>query len=248
MSPYRSDHEALVAQCASLRAQLSSAKEGSAELEQVRAELEAKLSELEKSRISEAEKVLAGKRLQLKGAMLGLSLGLLCVGGLFAYLSMEKEDKEAGPATGATWFAEAKAHCNPVEVAIHMRRAPAPAGQEGTTYTAACYALAGKMNEARAAIDSLESGQRAQAASLVFNVVHPIADAGDDVAAGPAMEFVLEYVPDNFMALYHAGMSAHETGNPEDAEKYLKKFLLLYAPEDGWRKNALDVLELIEAD
>ena len=50
---------------------------------------------------------------------------------------------------------------------------------------------------------------RAGAANVLFEVAHPVADAGDDRASGPMMELVLEYWPNNYMALYHAGMSEY---------------------------------------
>lgn len=247
MAPYRSDHDALVAQCDSLRSQLAQAAAGSAELEEVRAQLETKLAELEKSRISEAERGLAGKHLKVRGAFLGVGLSVVCAGLIFLYVTNDDDENSASQAQETTWFAKARAHCNPVEVGTYIKRNPAPDGVNGTSYASACLALAGKMPEARDYMATLEPNQRPAAAQVVFNIVHPIADAGDEVAAGPVMEFVLEYTPDNFMAVYHAGMSAHETGRPKLATLHLEHFLTLYPQKDGWRKNALDALKQIAA-
>ncbi len=80
---------------------------------------------------------------------------------------------------------------------------------------------------------------------MVFTVVHPVADAGDDEAAGPMMELVVEFWPNHYMALYHAGAARFETGDHGAAEGYLNRFLDNYEPNDGWRKSAISMLETI---
>jgi hypothetical protein len=143
------------------------------------------------------------------------------------------------------WFEESKGFCNTVEVDVRLRYAPPPAGAEGAGFSAACYALAGKIERAREVIEQLSGGDRANAAGIVFNIGHPVADAGDDHAAGPIMRLVIEYQPDNYMALYHAGMSEYILGQHGFAREHLERFLELYTPNDGWRSNALTVLERI---
>jgi hypothetical protein len=91
------------------------------------------------------------------------------------------------------WFAAARPTCNAVEVEVSQRQHPAPKTVEGQGYSAACYALAGRIDSARAVINRLPTGDRTRAAGIVFNVGHPVADAGDDRSAGPIMELVLEY-------------------------------------------------------
>jgi tetratricopeptide (TPR) repeat protein len=108
--------------------------------------------------------------------------------------------------------------------------------------TAACYALAGKIGRARETIDRLAAGDRPAAAGIVFAVGHPVADAGDDESAGPIMRLVVEYQPDNYMALYHAGISEYILGHADLARANLEKFLSIYQAEDGWRANARTVL------
>jgi hypothetical protein len=147
------------------------------------------------------------------------------------------------PAGDDAWFARIKPFCNAVEVDFAHQRSPAPATPHGIGYSAACYGLAGKIDSARAAIDRLPTEERPLAAGIVFNVGHPVADAGDDKSAGPIMALVIEYQPDNYMALYHAGISEYVLGQPDAARTHLRRFLQLYTVEDGWRSNGMQVLQ-----
>ena len=76
----------------------------------------------------------------------------------------------------------------------------------------------------------------------MFDVAHPVADAGDDLSAGPIMELVVEFWPNHYMALYHAGISNYELSHHDAARRYLKEFLHYYDQNDGWRSNAIAVL------
>ena len=68
-------------------------------------------------------------------------------------------------------FRRMKPFCNTVEVEIALRNTPAPDGADGVAYTAACLALAGRIDDARSAIASLPRvGARAGAAGVVFDV------------------------------------------------------------------------------
>jgi hypothetical protein len=125
------------------------------------------------------------------------------------------------------WFARIKPFCNAVEVDVQQQHMPPPAGHDGAGYAAACYALAGKIDKARLTIDALPAGERPHAAGIVFAVGHPVADAGDDASAGPIMRLVVEYQPDNFMALYHAGISEYMLGHLDYARTHLERFLEL---------------------
>jgi hypothetical protein len=147
----------------------------------------------------------------------------------------------------AAWFASIKPFCNAVEVEVQQQHRPAPEGAQGSGYSAACFALAGKIERARATIDRLPAGDRSEAASIVFAVGHPVADAGDDESAGPIMRLVVEYQPENYMALYHAGISEHILGHAELARTHLERFLTIYQVEDGWRANAKTVLARLDA-
>jgi hypothetical protein len=149
---------------------------------------------------------------------------------------------DPGGATGGGWFARVRAMCNPVEVDVGMRNTPPPSGFEGRAYQAACYALAGRIDQARGAIGSLPAGQRAGAADILLSIADPVADAGDDRAAGPMMRLVLEFSPDSYIALYHAGMSEYALRERDAARQHLRRFLQVYGAEDGWRGRAKEVL------
>jgi hypothetical protein len=149
-------------------------------------------------------------------------------------------------AEGLEWFRRARPYCNAVEISTLERRTPAPHTATGIGYLAACFALAGRIDDARRHIDALPASDRSTAASIVFAVGHPVADAGDDRSAGPIMELVVDYMPDHYMALYHAGMAEYMLGQRDLAQKNLQAFLRLYSPEDGWRSNALDVLQRLK--
>ena len=149
----------------------------------------------------------------------------------------------AGTASdGAVWFRRVRPYCNSVEVSVLQRHTPAPATFDGQGYRAACYALAGQIDEARRVIDALPADERWRAAGIVFEVGHPVADAGDDRSAGPIMELVVDYWPNHYMALYHAGMAEYMLGQHALARQNLQAFIRLYEQEDGWRSNALEVL------
>jgi tetratricopeptide (TPR) repeat protein len=152
------------------------------------------------------------------------------------------EPVAGGESAPAAWFRRMRPYCNAVEIDVVQRQAPAPAGTEGQGYRAACYALAGRIDDARRVIDALPADQRAAAANVVFNVGHPVADAGDDRAAGPIMELVIDYWPNHYMALYHAGMAEYMLGQHELAQHNLEAFLRLYDVDDGWHANAVEVL------
>jgi hypothetical protein len=144
--------------------------------------------------------------------------------------------------SGASWFQTVRQFCNPVDVEPRLRWQPAPESDDGTMHEAACYAVAGKIDLARASIERIPEGERYLAAGVVFNAGHPGADAGNDLAAGPLMELVVEYWPNHYMALYHAGTAAYERGDRPAAADYLRRFLAEYAIEDGWRSNASTML------
>ena len=142
----------------------------------------------------------------------------------------------------AGWFQAMRPFCNPVEVATHHRRNPAPEGMQGTAYSAACFALAGDVDTARELILGLKGDDQWRAAGVVFNVGHPVADAGDDLAAAPIMELVVEFWPNHYMALYHAGAARFELGDHHAATEYLTRFLEHYDHDDWWVKNANEML------
>ena len=144
------------------------------------------------------------------------------------------------------WFSAMKPFCNAVEVELAQRRHQAPATLEGQGFSAACYALGGKIDAARGVIDRLPPGDRHRAAGIVFDVAHPVADAGDDRSAGPIMELVVEYWPNHYMALYHAGMAEFGLGQQAIARKNLEAFLSYYHEDDGWTRSARETLDRLK--
>src|SRR5688572_4446240 len=67
----------------------------------------------------------------------------------------------APAADGAEWFRRVKPYCNAVEVHVLQRQATPPATPDGAGYHAACFALAGRIDDARRVIDQLPDNQRA---------------------------------------------------------------------------------------
>ncbi|TMQ10103.1 MAG: hypothetical protein E6J90_10990 [Deltaproteobacteria bacterium] len=103
---------------------------------------------------------------------------------------------------------------------------------------AMCLAVAGKIDRARELLHTMTDPMRAQAISEVFNVAHPIADRGDDESAGPIMALVVEFWPDNYMAVFHAGMAEFALGHDAAARLQLERFLAMYQLHDVWRARA----------
>lgn len=145
-----------------------------------------------------------------------------------------------------SWLTENKAHCNPLEVNRFLAaHAPAPTAEVAGQH-AACLAIAGKIAAARDLIAGLSPAQRDEAVTNVFLIAHPIADAGDDESAGPIMELVLEFQPDQYMALYHAGMATAIAGDDAKARRYLHRFLALYLNRDVWNESAHRALDALD--
>ena len=146
------------------------------------------------------------------------------------------------------WFADIKSRCNSVEVITAMRNSPYPQTTVGTGYGASCYALAGRIDLADRVIQTLPENQQVYAAEVVFNIGHPVADAGDDRSAGPIMDLVLRYWSQNYMALYHAGMSAYVLDDYSKAQAHLERFLEVYQRQDYWTKKAQNALNRMKQD
>src|SRR5262249_21875360 len=118
--PFRSDHQALAAQCDALRRQLERAEASAAELAALRAELEEKLARLADARVTELERSEAARRARGRGFRLGAAVVVLCAGAGALLLKLPGPGP-AVPETGAAWFERARPHCNPVEVALWLR-------------------------------------------------------------------------------------------------------------------------------
>jgi len=148
---------------------------------------------------------------------------------------------------GAVWFSQVRPYCNTLEVETVHRQTPPPTSRGGAGYSAACWALAGRIEEARNVILAVEGDERWKAAGVVFAIGHPIADMGDDRSAGPIMELVVEFWPNHYQALYHAGAARFALGDYSLAETHLREFLRYYDQNDGWTRSAKRMLEEINA-
>jgi hypothetical protein len=111
-----------------------------------------------------------------------------------------------------------------------------------------CLAVAGKIDRARAMLRAMSGTAQMEAIAHVFAVAHPIADRGDDASAGPMMWLVIEFWPQNYMAVFHAGMSDFALGRDDTARKQLEHFLAMYSPHDVWRARAEGALAAIAAN
>lgn len=131
------------------------------------------------------------------------------------------------------------AHCNPLQVQRTLATAALSPSQK-----VACLAIAGDISSARGAL--MRSHERASALQEIFAVAHPIADAGDDRAAGPIMKLVVEFWPENYMAVFHAGMADYALGQDASAREYLLQFMNIYHAHDIWRSRAAIALAGIE--
>jgi hypothetical protein len=149
--------------------------------------------------------------------------------------------------SAAQWFETVRPHCNALEVELQMQSSLAPDGWEGVGYAASCWAIAGRIENARERLMTVAAEERESAAGILFGVGHPIADAGDDRSAGPIMQLVAEFQPWNYMATYHAGMSYYAIGQPALARTHLERFLDQYDINDGWRSNAREVLDRLRS-
>ena len=255
MGAYRDNFEALRGQVESLERDIERAERNSDRHEALRRELEAKIKQLETARIEEVERQAGAARIRRRAVAAGIFAGAaLAAAGYQAVTHWPTAAATAPVGLGAipassaqgratVWFRAIRPRCNSVEVTVAVRESPAPPDVSGQSRLAACFALAGRIDESRLVIDALPVfSSRSAAAQVVFQAVHPVADAGDDVAAGPAMEMVVHYTPGNYMAVYHAGMSAFRLGRDEDARTWLDRFLEMYRSQDVWRTRATNAL------
>ena len=148
-----------------------------------------------------------------------------------------------GNTVEARWFRAAKPYCNALEAPGYLAAHPPPPGAGGSGYGAGCLALAGKLDRAQAMIDALPASERPTAAWYVFVLADDVADRGDDVDAAPMMKLVLRYSPEQYQALYHAGMSELALGQHDEARAHLEHFLKLYRVDDGFHRHAVQALE-----
>ena len=189
-----------------------------------------------------------------RSALVGLIGSMAVLGGWAVTSRVHPAPPRVAPPAATTrqvspaeaWLTSVRPHCNAVEAVQAVLRQPPPEGAAGAGAGAACLALGGKMDAARKRILALPEVQRARAAAVVFDAGHPVADMGDDVSAAPIMQLVLEFWPENFQALYHAGMSEYALGRPSAARPLLERFMSLYHLEDGFTRAARRALQRIQ--
>ena len=117
-------------------------------------------------------------------------------------------------------------HCSPLDAAS---RVADPKMSEVDRAT--CLAIAGKISAARRKLFGMQAEDRAVAIQQIFSIAHPIADSGDDESAGPIMALVVEMWPENYMAVFHAGMAEFALGHDANARAQLERFLEMYQAE-----------------
>ncbi|MCA9622143.1 MAG: hypothetical protein KC731_24135, partial [Myxococcales bacterium] len=142
-----------------------------------------------------------------------------------------------------SFIGEAREGCKPGAAGAFLEAHPPPS----PAHAATCHALAGDAEAARQALADLDDGERREAAGVVFGLIHPIADAGDEEAAGIGMELVLELWPENYQARYHAGLFAYGRGRDAEARAHLERFVAEYRNDDGFRQRALRALAALDA-
>jgi hypothetical protein len=145
-------------------------------------------------------------------------------------------ENEAQPST-----VDFVAHCTPLEVATYAPQLP-------DDRHAICLAVAGHVDDARSMLAAMPRDERVRTVTQLFAIAHPIADAGDDRSAGPIMALVVELWPDNYMAVFHAGMAEYALGHDARAKNYLQRFQAMYVQHDIWWTRARDALDGIAAD
>jgi len=176
---------------------------------------------------------------------LGLVVLLLCTLSAAAVVLLMRAREGEAPAHAAgpgTWWSRAGSQCTPLGVQLAIRD-PAWTEVERTT----CLAIAGKVDDARRRLATMSDDQRGEALQQIFAIAHPIADAGDDRSAGPIMTLVADLWPENYMAVFHAGMAEFAVGNDLAARTQLDRFLTIYRSEDVWRGRAQKALADIAA-
>jgi serine/threonine protein kinase len=146
---------------------------------------------------------------------------------------------------GAAWFARVRGRCTALQLRAVLADTPPPDRIDGVAFAAACAALAGELAIARELVASSAPQDRAYAAGPMFTLAHEIADGrNDDPNIGEIMRIVIDAWPDNYQALYAAGLVEFQRADPR-AEPHLRGFLRLYRSDDGFAQTARRVLAII---
>ena len=144
---------------------------------------------------------------------------------------------------GAAWFARVRERCNSLQVRGVLADTPPPASIDGAAFAAACASIAGDLRLAQKQIAPFPKDQHAYGVWPAFEIAHRMADKRPkDPAVAAIMRFVLDSWPDNYMALYHAGIAEFAAGDVPRATKHLQGFLKLYSKRDGFSTTATNAL------
>jgi hypothetical protein len=152
-------------------------------------------------------------------------------------------DAVTQPSTPTGWFDAIRAKCTPANVQLAVDLSRPPDGTVSTGYEAACFAIAADTPKARALILGLPEGDRLEAASVVFNVAQAMVEHGQEMAAGPLMELVLEFWPNHYVALFEAGVTRYSEGDYTHARIYLQRFLDVYVQDDQRTQRAMRMID-----
>jgi hypothetical protein len=136
------------------------------------------------------------------------------------------------------WIDRIMPFCTQEDVDLFVDLDPPPDTEEGIAQEAACFALAGRIPKARALILGLPHDRRNRAVGTVYDVTLATLTTDVDPLLGPVMELVLEFWPNHYLALYHAGSARFMRGDLRGAALYLHRFLELYVREDQLAADA----------
>lgn len=154
----------------------------------------------------------------------------------------QAESEAAASDSVEDWIERVMHFCNPQDVDLFTDLDPPPDTDDGTAQEAACFALAGRIPKSRALILGLAPDRRTRAVGTVYDVTMATLTTEVDPALGPVMELVLEFWPNHYLALYHAGSSRFMRGDLEEASHYLDRFLDVYVGDDRLAADARRML------
>lgn len=149
------------------------------------------------------------------------------------------------PYSAERWFLFNRQYCNQTEADVYLHHYPPPSGDPDTpVYVAACFALAGQLDDAKEVIDRLGAKRRMKVAATIYEVVDPVQVSHP--SAAPLMELVLEYWPSHQLALYYAGMARLELGDDRVARRHLETFLEYHAESPALARQVRRALRSLD--
>lgn len=184
-------------------------------------------------------------------------VGVVLIAGL-TYWRMRPEttpEGADGPALSVerAWLQRARRGCREGQVRDFLEAHPPPKGhppaQQRAGFAAACHAFAGDMDGVRRQLDGVAEHDRLGTLRLFFHITHSVADEGpeQELAMGDAMELVAKRWPENYQAVFHAGMAAYAREDFAHARERLAQFLKMYERSGIYRRRATETLAAIDA-